>query len=148
LRIAKMNKEMREMDGAFGQSGPNSEGEECGGVASGARGGRAHARKRIQAKMNQISDWALGGPPNTQKQKRLSSQTHPFSLASFHMLSSAGADFRDVGYERSEQGMLCAITSAQNNRVQVETLEQLYESSMRCYYVPQSGAITLPRVPN
>lgn len=61
LRIAKMNKEMREMDGAFGQSGPISEEQECRGVAGGARGGRAHTKRRIQAKMNQISDWALGG---------------------------------------------------------------------------------------
>uniref|UniRef100_A0A3P9P9A1 Arf-GAP with coiled-coil, ANK repeat and PH domain-containing protein n=1 Tax=Poecilia reticulata TaxID=8081 RepID=A0A3P9P9A1_POERE len=62
LRIAKMNKEMREMDGAFGQSGPPPAGQECGAaVVGGARGGRGHARKRIQAKMNQISDWALGG---------------------------------------------------------------------------------------
>lgn len=56
-----MNKEMREMDGAFGQSGPLPAGQECGAVVGGARGGRGHARKRIQAKMNQISDWALGG---------------------------------------------------------------------------------------
>lgn len=52
-----MNKEMREMDGAFGQSG-HSEGQGTGEVlgGSGSRG-----RKSLQAIKNHISGWALGG---------------------------------------------------------------------------------------
>lgn len=60
LRIAKMNKEMREMDGAFGQSG-QSPGQGSGGLAGGAGGGLAHTRKSLQAIKNHISGWALGG---------------------------------------------------------------------------------------
>lgn len=52
-----MNKEMREMDGAFGQSG-HSVGQGSGG---GSGGGPAHTRKSIQAIKNHISGWALGG---------------------------------------------------------------------------------------
>jgi len=58
LRIAKMNKEMREMDGAFGQSG-QSGGQGSEGVVTG--GGRAHTRKSLLALKNHISGWALGG---------------------------------------------------------------------------------------
>lgn len=60
LRIAKMNKEMREMDGAFGQSG-HSGGQGSGGVQGGTGGGLAHTRKSLQAIKNHISGWALGG---------------------------------------------------------------------------------------
>ncbi|XP_008281060.1 arf-GAP with coiled-coil, ANK repeat and PH domain-containing protein 1 isoform X1 [Stegastes partitus] len=56
LRIAKMNKEMREMDGAFGQPG-HSGGQGSGGTG----GGLAHTRKSLQAIKNHISGWALGG---------------------------------------------------------------------------------------
>lgn len=54
-----MNKEMREMDGAFGQSG-HSKGHGSGGSV-GAGSGRAHTRKSLQALKNHISGWALGG---------------------------------------------------------------------------------------
>ncbi|XP_028461919.1 arf-GAP with coiled-coil, ANK repeat and PH domain-containing protein 1 isoform X1 [Perca flavescens] len=60
LRIAKMNKEMREMDGAFGQSG-HSGGQGSGGLLAGIGGGRAHSRKSLQSIKNHISGWALGG---------------------------------------------------------------------------------------
>lgn len=60
LRIAKMNKEMREMDGAFGQSG-HSGGQGSGGSLGGTGGGLAHTRKSLQAIKNHISGWALGG---------------------------------------------------------------------------------------
>lgn len=53
-----MNKEMREMDGAFGQSG-HSEDRGSGEVLGGAGGGRG--RKSLQALKNHISGWALGG---------------------------------------------------------------------------------------
>lgn len=52
-----MNKEMREMDGAFGQSG-HSEDRGSGEVLGGAGGGRG--RKSLQAIKNHISGWALG----------------------------------------------------------------------------------------
>lgn len=58
LRIAKMNKEMREMDGAFGQTG-HSGSQGSGGILGG--GGLAHTRKSLQAIRNHISGWALGG---------------------------------------------------------------------------------------
>lgn len=60
LRIAKMNKEMREMDGAFGPSG-HSEGQGSGGTLGGTAGGLAQTRKSLQAIKNHISGWALGG---------------------------------------------------------------------------------------
>ncbi|KAA8579089.1 hypothetical protein FQN60_007209 [Etheostoma spectabile] len=55
LRIAKMNKEMREMDGAFGQSG-HSGGQGSGGLLGGTGGGRGHGRKSLQSIKNHISD--------------------------------------------------------------------------------------------
>lgn len=55
-----MNKEMREMDGAFGQSG-QSGGQGFGGLSSGTGSGLAHTRKSLQALKNHISGWALGG---------------------------------------------------------------------------------------
>lgn len=60
LRIAKMNKEMREMDGSFGQSG-HSKGHGSGGSVGVPAGGRGQARKSLQAIKNHISGWALGG---------------------------------------------------------------------------------------
>ncbi|KAM7377284.1 hypothetical protein PAMA_013873 [Pampus argenteus] len=60
LRIAKMNKEMREMDGSFGQSG-HSWGQGSGGLSGGTGSGLAHTRKSLQALKNHISGWALGG---------------------------------------------------------------------------------------
>lgn len=60
LRIAKMNKEMREMDGAFGQSG-HSGGQGSGGSVGGAGSGLTHTRRSLQAIKNHISGWALGG---------------------------------------------------------------------------------------
>lgn len=59
LRIAKMNKEMREMDGAFGQPG-HSMGQGVGGTGSGI----GQTRKGLQALKNQLSGWALGGGQN------------------------------------------------------------------------------------
>ncbi|KAM9836520.1 arf-GAP with coiled-coil, ANK repeat and PH domain-containing protein 1 isoform 3-T3 [Aulostomus maculatus] len=59
LRIAKMNKEMREMDEAFGQSG-HSGGQGSGGLLSGTGSGLGHTRKSLQALKNHISGWALG----------------------------------------------------------------------------------------
>lgn len=59
LRIAKMNKEMREMDG-FAQSG-HSGGQGLGGLSGGTGSGLAHTRKSLQALKNHISGWALGG---------------------------------------------------------------------------------------
>lgn len=58
LRIAKMNKEMREMDGAFGQSG-QSGGRDYSGGGGGA--GTGQSKKGFQALRNQLSGWALGG---------------------------------------------------------------------------------------
>lgn len=55
-----MNKEMREMDGAFGQSG-HSGGQGSGGLSGGTGSGLAHTRKSLQALKNHISGWALGG---------------------------------------------------------------------------------------
>lgn len=52
-----MNKEMREMDGAFGQSGHSAE-QGAGGAFG---GGLAHTRKSLQSIKNHISGWALGG---------------------------------------------------------------------------------------
>uniref|UniRef100_A0A665V6L2 Arf-GAP with coiled-coil, ANK repeat and PH domain-containing protein n=1 Tax=Echeneis naucrates TaxID=173247 RepID=A0A665V6L2_ECHNA len=63
LRIAKMNKEMREMDGAFGQSGLSG-GQGSGWILGGSGGGLAHTRKSLQAIKNHISGWALGGQQN------------------------------------------------------------------------------------
>lgn len=56
LRIAKMNKEMREMDGAFGQSG-QSEGLGCEGGGGSVVG---QTKKSFQALRNQLSEWAHG----------------------------------------------------------------------------------------
>lgn len=55
-----MNKEMREMDGAFGQPGHSAE-QASAGVFGGNGGGLAHTRKSLQAIKNHISGWALGG---------------------------------------------------------------------------------------
>lgn len=55
-----MNKEMREMDGSFGQSG-HSKGQGPVGSVGAAAGGRGQARKSLQAIKNHISGWALGG---------------------------------------------------------------------------------------
>lgn len=54
-----MNKEMREMDGAFGQPG-HSEGQGSGGGVGGTGGGLANTRKSLQAIKNHISGWAMG----------------------------------------------------------------------------------------
>uniref|UniRef100_A0A3B3BXR7 Arf-GAP with coiled-coil, ANK repeat and PH domain-containing protein n=2 Tax=Oryzias melastigma TaxID=30732 RepID=A0A3B3BXR7_ORYME len=60
LRITKMNKEMREMDGAFGQSGHC---EEQGSGDTLGRTGRSlvHPRKGLRALKNHISSWNMGG---------------------------------------------------------------------------------------
>lgn len=55
-----MNKEMREMDESFGQSG-QSAGQGSGGVQSGSGSGLGNTRKNLQAIKNHISGWALGG---------------------------------------------------------------------------------------
>ncbi|CAL9694714.1 unnamed protein product [Knipowitschia caucasica] len=54
LRIAKMNKEMREMDEAFGHTGQS-------GTGAGSGGGLGNTRKSLQAFKNHISGWAHGG---------------------------------------------------------------------------------------
>lgn len=55
-----MNKEMREMDGAFGQSGHC---EEQGSGDTLGRTGRSlvHPRKGLRALKNHISSWNMGG---------------------------------------------------------------------------------------
>lgn len=59
LRIAKMNKEMREMDGGFAQSG-HSEG--LGGAGGGGSGDLiGQTKKSFQAFKNHLSGWGLGG---------------------------------------------------------------------------------------
>lgn len=58
LRIAKMNKEMREMDG-FAQSG-HSEG--LGGAGRGGAGDLiGQTKKSFQAFKSHLSGWSLGG---------------------------------------------------------------------------------------
>lgn len=58
LRIAKMNKEMREMDG-FAQSGHSEGLGGAGGGGSGAVIGQT--KKSFQAFKNHLSGWGLGG---------------------------------------------------------------------------------------
>lgn len=58
LRIAKMNKEMREMDG-FAQSGLS---EGLGGAGGGGPGDLiGQTKKSFQALKNHLSGWGLGG---------------------------------------------------------------------------------------
>lgn len=58
LRIAKMNKEMREMDG-FAQSGQS---EGLGGAGGGGSGDIiGQTKKGFQAFKNHLSGWGLGG---------------------------------------------------------------------------------------
>lgn len=54
-----MNKEMREMDGAFGQSG-QSEGMGCEGEGGGGGSVVGQTKKSFQALRNQLSEWAHG----------------------------------------------------------------------------------------
>lgn len=58
LRIAKMNKEMREMDG-FAQSGHSEGLDGAGGGGSGDLVGQT--KKSFQAFKNHLSGWGLGG---------------------------------------------------------------------------------------
>lgn len=61
LRIAKMNKEMREMDG-FAQSGQTGGlGGAEGGTGAGAGDLIVQTKKSFQAFKNHLSGWALGG---------------------------------------------------------------------------------------
>ena len=55
-----MNKEMREMDGAFGQSG-QCEGLGCEGEGGGVGSVVGQTKKSFQALKTQLTEWAHGG---------------------------------------------------------------------------------------